>query len=314
MRTIEQLKSYYDTQMKEDLKSLERQRYWIAFQIVAAQILIWGFSVAGAVTTTIMGLTPGWIILFLLFGTAFSWVSWNYLKSNSDFHVKFKTKVIEKLLHFIDPSLHYVAYKHVSVQDFRYSSIFDAKLKSFEGDDFVWGKVDDMDIQFSELEVEAANKKNPNKKPVMIFKGLFLVAQTDTAVQSEIIVLPKAQSNNEYLNKNIKVVKMGNSEFDGMFEVRSSDESKVKSIFTDKFMAHMIDFKKKSKHDIYFGFHGNRAYFATSLEKKLFEPHIFRSMDNFEMLREYFDDLIHAITIVEDLRLEHFNPFSGLKK
>jgi hypothetical protein len=314
MRTIEQLKSYYDTDMKDDLASLERQRYWIAFQIVAAQILIWGGAVAGAVITTIMGLTLGWIILFLLCGAAFSWVSWNFLKSNSDFHIKFKTKVIEKLLHFIDPSLHYVAYKHVSVQDFRYSSIFDAKLKSFEGDDFVWGKVGDMDIQFSELEVEAANKKNPNKKPVMIFKGLFLVAQTDTAVQSEIIVVPKTQHDNEYLNKNIPIVQMGHTEFDSMFTVRSSDEGKVKTIFTEKFMNHMIDFKKKSKHDIYFGFHGNRAYFATSLEKNLFEPHIFRTMNNFEVLREYFDDLIHAITIVEDLRLEHFNPFAALRK
>ncbi len=202
----------------------------------------------------------------------------------------------------MDPSVHYNAYKKIALNDFKYSSLFSGTFKRYYGDDFVWGKIDGIPIQFCELDV--ASGKGYNAKLDYVFHGLFLVAETTMNIPSEIIVLPRANLNLKTVNKSLPIVHVNHNQFEAIFQIRSNDEEIVKKIFTDAFLNQMADFAQRSKHNLYFSFHGNRAYFAVELKRKLFEPKIFQTLNDFNIIREYFEDLYSAINIVEQLRLK----------
>jgi len=64
-----------------------------------------------------------------------------------------------------------------------------------------------------------------------------------------------------------------------------------------------MEFKKKTRRDIYLSFLGSSVYIAVSFAKDLFEPRIFKTLLDFEVVQEYFEDLTLAYGIVEDLNL-----------
>ena len=51
------------------------------------------------------------------------------------------------------------------------------------------------------------------------------------------------------------------------------------------------------------GFVGSMVFVAISFSRNLFEPKLFSSLTDFENIREYYDDLDLAISIVDDLNL-----------
>jgi len=65
----------------------------------------------------------------------------------------------------------------------------------------------------------------------------------------------------------------------------------------------IVDFKKKTNRPIYLSFVGSKVFVAVSYTRNLFEPKLFRTLLDFGLLQEYFEDLRLAAGIVEDLNL-----------
>ncbi|MHC4388157.1 MAG: DUF3137 domain-containing protein, partial [Planctomycetota bacterium] len=63
------------------------------------------------------------------------------------------------------------------------------------------------------------------------------------------------------------------------------------------------DFKRKTNRPVYLSFVGSKVFVAVSYTKNLFEPRLFRTILDFELVQEYFEDLQLAIGIVDDLNL-----------
>jgi|YNPMSStandDraft_2_1061718.scaffolds.fasta_scaffold01224_2 hypothetical protein len=302
MKSIEELKKFFDTELQSDLELLDAQRKKIVTQIVILEILLFAVYAASLYMCWYFDLSYGFHILFTISYAAFAWMIVKSYRGNEQFYKDFKNLVIERMINQVDKSLHYNAYKKISLNDFKYSSLFSGTFKRYYGDDFVWGQIDGMQIQFCELDV--ASGKGYNAKLDYVFHGLFLVAETNMQIPSEIIVIPKANANLKTINKTLPVVHVNHNQFESVFQIRSNDEKAVKSIFTDSFLTQMYDFSQRSKHNLYFSFHGNRAYFGVELKRKLFEPKIFQTLKDFSIISEYFHDLYSAINIVEQLRLK----------
>ncbi|MHC4587019.1 MAG: DUF3137 domain-containing protein, partial [Planctomycetota bacterium] len=74
-------------------------------------------------------------------------------------------------------------------------------------------------------------------------------------------------------------------------------------ILSTSLMERIVEFKKKTGRKIYLSFVGSKVFVAVSYTKSLFEPRLFRTLVDFESVREYFEDLQLTIGIVDDLNL-----------
>ncbi len=304
MKSIDELKKFFETELQSDLQLLDKKRKVIVNQIIVLEVLLFMVYAASLYMCIHFELSYGFHILFTISYAAFAWIIVKSYRGNEQFYKDFKNLVIERMINQVDPSVHYNAYKKITLNDFKYSALFTGTFKRYHGDDLVWGKIDGIPMQFCELDV--ASGKGYNAKLDYVFHGLFLVTEIDIDLPNEIIVLPKANLNLKTVNKSFPIVHVNHTEFENLFQIRSNDEKAVKKIFTDAFLSQMAEFAKRSHHNLYFSFHGNRAYFAVELKRKLFEPKIFQTLNDFNIIREYFEDLYFAINIIEQLRIRNF--------
>ena len=68
-------------------------------------------------------------------------------------------------------------------------------------------------------------------------------------------------------------------------------------------MSRIKEFKNKHRNNIYISFVDSKMYLGISHTKDLFEPVYLKSLTRFDVVRDYFDDLVLAAGIVEDMNL-----------
>jgi len=68
-------------------------------------------------------------------------------------------------------------------------------------------------------------------------------------------------------------------------------------------MKRITDFRKKTEKQIYLSFVSNKIFVAIPYHEDLFEPKIFKTLLDFSIIQEYYQDLMLAIEIVEELDL-----------
>ena len=68
-------------------------------------------------------------------------------------------------------------------------------------------------------------------------------------------------------------------------------------------MERIVAFKIKSKGKINLSFINSKLFVAISISRDLMEPSYFKNINNYEVIKEYHDDLDLAIGIVSDLDL-----------
>jgi len=100
-----------------------------------------------------------------------------------------------------------------------------------------------------------------------------------------------------------ELIKLDDPEFEKYFVVYSNDQVGARYILSTSLMKRIVDFKKSSNRNIYLSFVGSMVFVGISYSRSLFEPRIFRTLLDFEPIREYFEDLRLAIGIVDDLNL-----------
>ena len=212
--------------------------------------------------------------------------------------IDFKILVIDRIVHFVDKNLSYECNSYIPKSTFMLSQIFKTKPNRYEGDDLVSGRVGETKIQFCELNAEYESGSGKNRSVRTVFKGLFFIG--DTAEKFLGRIGQKLQSMN--LGRD-KLIKLDDPEFEKHFVVYSNDQVGARYILSTSLMKRIVDFKKKSDRKIHLSFVGSMVFVAVSYTRNLFEPRIFRTLLNFEPIREYFEDLQLVVGIVDDLNL-----------
>ena len=167
-------------------------------------------------------------------------------------------------------------------------------------------------IKFSEVHAEHESGSGKNRRRYTIFKGLFFIGDFNKDFAGQTVVLPdtaeklfgrigqKLQSLNIFRGK---LIKLEDPEFERAFAVYGDDQIEARYILSTSLMKRIVDFKKKTNRKIFLSFIGSMVFVAVSYTKNLFEPRIFRTLLDFEPIREYFEDLQLALGIVDDLNL-----------
>jgi hypothetical protein len=311
MKTIEELKTFYQTDLRGRLESLEKKRRNILQKVISAGIciflavMIFAFFFLRSFTMQPIHLFFALVFSLILFGIITYLMTRNYVN-------EFKNKIIRKIVNFIDPDLNYSPRGCISKTIFMASKIFKTKPNRYKGDDLVHGKVGQTKIRFSELHAEYESGSGKNRSRRTVFKGLFFIADFNKHFRGETIVLPDTAENlfgsfgkllQSWNIARADLIKLEDPEFEKLFVVYGNNQIEARYILSTSLMARISDFKKKTGRKIYLSFIYSNVYVAVEYTKNLFEPRIFRTLLDFEPIAEYFDDLSLAVGIVDDLNL-----------
>ncbi len=316
MKTLEDLKNLYDTTLLPELEILEQKRKEIANKLTYIGL---GIGVVSIIISAIFfNSVPEKVILlvFPCIGILIFLVIYHF--STKDYVKEFKAKIIKQMVSFFDENLTYNASSYIPQSQFVDCCIFDCRPDSYKGDDLVRGKLGATQIEFSEIHAEYKTEHSDHKgcrhtQWHIIFEGLFFVADFNKHFNGKTIVLPDTAERifghigKMFQSWNItraELIKLEDIEFEELFAVYGDDQVEARYILSTSLMKRIVDFKEKSNRPIYLSFVGSKIYVAISCNKSLFEPRgVFKTILDFSLIQEYFEDLTLATGLVEDLNL-----------
>ena len=153
MKTIEDLKQFYNTTLLNDLNCLEEKRKKIAHKLVFIGIaLLCVMGVLFFLLQRYLGMVFGPLVLaIVLYIVILLWVS-NILSKN---YVKeFKTKIISRIVNFVDKSFSYSMNGHISESIYKASRIFKRQHRKYRSKGLVSGKIGTTQVGLSEINSE----------------------------------------------------------------------------------------------------------------------------------------------------------------
>lgn len=311
MNSREKLKELYNSQLNEQLLSLESQRKTIVKRhSISALILILGIlliAIGNQLDTKIL-ITSGIVSIIL---SIITFLSSN--KKEKIYKSDFKNNVVKKIITHIDPDWSYEPKSFINKVEYLQSGLFTTPWDKYRGDDLIHGIIEKTDFRLSELHTEYKtvskdSKGNSTESWNTIFKGLFAHADFNKKIKGKTYVLPDVAENlfgkwGQKLQRNDsrgELVKLENLEFEKNFVVYSDDQIEARYILTPKMMEAIVNIKKQLKEEIYISFIESRVYIAISIHNDLFEPRIFNSGVRFLDIEDmYFYFNIISVVIKE---------------
>lgn len=312
MKKVSQLTDFYYKTLYPTLQELEKQRVALRYRILI---------VGGLYTLFFL------VLFFTLFNNhvdidMIAFIAFGYIAGGAiiykwlikDYTKEFKEKIIAPLIKEIDANLNYSANLHIPQEHFNRSYLFTSHPDRVSGNDYVRGKIDGINIEFSDFHAEKKHKDSKGRTSwSTIFQGLFIVSEFNKNLHSKTVVLPdSAQSafgdfiggwlqSNNFGRDNL--VKMDNVDFEKEFVVYSNDQVESRYILTHTMMQRLLNYQKKTQQKLFVSFINNKIYIAIAYNKDLFEPSIFRSLLKYKIAIEYVQTLHLAIGIIEELKL-----------
>jgi len=312
MKSISHLTDFYYKVLFPTLEHLEESRKALRKKIIIVGI-IYTLVIFFILSVTISRNFDVEFFLFIAFAY-FSVGLFIYKFLIKDYTKEFKAKIIKPLISEIDKKLHYKPQMHIPPKYFTDSKLFNQTPDRVNGNDFVHGKIDGIDIRFSDFHAQKRHRDSKGRTSwSTIFKGLFIVSEFHKNFKGTTVILPDtAQSTfgnfiGSWLQSNNfsreDLVKMDNVAFEKEFVVYGSDQIEARYILTHTLMQKLLDYKKRTKEPLYISFNHKNIYLAIEYNKDLFEPSIFRSLLQYKIAMEYISTLHLAIGIVEELKL-----------
>ncbi len=315
MKTIEEFRQYYETELRPVLDGFEGRRkricrtfLWIVFGSLG---VVGPLALAAGAGDAPLGIIPVGLIAAVIIIA----VSWWVLTKN--YVPEFKRRVIGAIVRFCDPSLAYSPEQHISESQFRGSRIFTTSPDRFSGEDCVAGKIGATAIAFSEIHAEYKTTSlfhgRQRTQWHTIFKGLFIIADFNKEFRTTTVVVPDVAERAlgrlcQFFQKmNIvrpgQLIKLEAPEFEKLFAVYGEDQIEARYVLSTSLMSRIMDYRKKTGKEISLSFVSSNVHVAIPTAKNMFEPRIFKTVLDFGIAREYLEDLQLALGVVDDLNL-----------
>ena len=312
MKKLSELMNFYYNDIYPHLNSLEEERKKALFRIKIYLIIsvTLGFSIIyfsyfnGILHESIEPIYWAVGIPLAIFGFL-------YKMTISKYRNNFKENIIQKMLYFLEPNLYYNKNAHILKEEFMWSDLFQTKIDKFEGNDLVEGDIGETHIRFSDI--HALHKTTYENKTIWhtIFKGQFFIADFNKEFSGRMVVLPDSAEKllgiaGTFLQKHNpnreKLIKLDNPEFEKEFVVYADDEISSRYILTHSMMQRILNFKKKSNKEIYLSFRNSKIFIAIASDD-IFEPDLFKPLNDFSKVKEYYESFALVVGIVDDLKL-----------
>jgi hypothetical protein len=307
MSELEKLKELFENHLKPGLKGIEKERKTIKrFYIGAVASAVFAFLI----------FPVSWILGVLFLLAAIVLGGFGATKYVTKYRPVYKNEVVRKIIEMINPEYHYDPNKFIAESKYTESRIFKQSHDRCQGDDFVSGKIDKTDFEFSELKTEYQREYTDDdgkrqKEWVTVFQGLFFHADFNKHIDGETFVLTditekrfgKFAQKFQKDRKRGELVKLENPEFEKAFKVFSSSQQEARYILTPTMMEAMADMQKRFRRPMQFSFIGERVYCAISFDKGLFEPRVMKTGVKFSDVEEMYCLFSLIETIIQEMNL-----------
>jgi hypothetical protein len=236
-----------------------------------------------------------------------------YKHKMKEFVIDYKDQIIEKLVTFVDESLHYSKDGTISKYEYDSSALFHSHVDKFKGEDKIEGTIEGVDIKFSELHTQQKKKNAKGQEYyATIFRGLFFIADFNKHFKGKTIILPDKSEKYfgfishffQSFSSHGELVKLDNSEFEKEFVVYSNDQIEARYILATSFMENILKLKKIANKKISISFNGAKVYIAIHLQGGVFEPKIYKKVSSFDEIKSYFETISLIVLIVKTLNLD----------
>lgn len=296
MENKSELTDFYHESLYPILKRLDDDRQQLKYRII---VLISLVSVLYAIFFYIISSNATIIIISVV--VYFAIVGFLYKYLIKDYIKYFKDTMIRPLLIAIEPKLSYSPNMHVPLLLFNRSKIFSHPDK-INGNDFVKGNIDDISLQFSNINAQKRVEDDSGSNWSTLFRGLFIVAEFNKNFKGNTIILPNTTQST--LGDTLgDLVKIDNTEFEKEFVVYSSDQIEAKHILSHELMEKVLELKRRSNYPIYFSFVGEQIHIAIHYNKELFEPTVFNSLLEYKVAIDYVNTIHMTTGIIQELKL-----------
>lgn len=314
MKTPDELKQFYATDLVNDLKAIDKKRltalFWVA---VATALSAFACLSCGAISyaaETPVIICIGFAVLLL------AWLVACYFATRG-YKAEFKDQIIRKLVTFLDPALTYAKEGCIAPDVYTRSQIFLTRYDRYSGEDYVTGTLGRTQVAFSELHTQYKTEYTDSKghhhtQWHTIFRGIFFVADFNKNFNGVTVVLTDtAEKLFGFLGRKLQamnprrgeLIKLEDPEFEQQFVVYGDDQIGARYILSTALMKRMTEFRQRTKKEVQFSFVANQVMIAISYPKDLFEPALFTTLVTFAPIQEYYNDLCLALGIVEELNL-----------
>ncbi len=310
MKSKSDLHDFYQNELLADLKRFEESRLEIVAKLRNAAIVL--FVIALVVCMFIL---RSGVVIFGIIPIVLSLAAWVGLRQwyTRSYRMFFKTDVLGKLVKFIDESLEFKPKEYITREVYDASMLFSTKPDKYKGEDLVKGQLGKTKIAFSELHTQYTTRDSKGRTQThTIFKGLFFLADFNKDFQGYTLVLPDysqrlfgsfGQKLQGLFAFKGQLVKLEDLDFEKRFVVYASDQVEARYILTPSLMQRLTEFAEKTKKEVRISFVHSSVFVAISLKENLFEPRIYKTLLDFSAIEKYYDDLLMAIGIVEELNL-----------
>jgi hypothetical protein len=331
MVTQNELKAFYETELKPKLLFFEEQRQLFVSKLKSLGI-IYGILLIFVILTmtiiisnleeearrvTIIGVDNEEMIavaffapiIYLITVTIVIVIFFSKMKSSYQ-QAHFKKSVVGPLVTFIDKNLSYAPEKTIKVEAFHTSQLFKQKygymVDKWSGEDYVSGILGGTSVKFSEVhaqEVETGidDEGNVYTYTINIFKGLFFAFNVNWDFEGITIILPNdiKQSRFKKLLQLLKLAKPVPPELE--FVVSSDNPIIANYVSSTAFMQRLLELRRRLKAPIHLSFVKGKLYMAIPMTEDLFEPPVFETLLNFRPLQTTFEYMRLGKVIVEEL-------------
>jgi hypothetical protein len=308
LKELETFRIYYSQTIHPELMRMERQRLRLLGLLAFSAFLLVGAFV--------IELYLNLLILTLALSIPITFYIAYLVYRVQQFRRTFKPNVVNLILHFIDEQPNYgqLAYdprKFLTKDLFKQSKIFSTPAHYYAGEDYINGRVGEMPFEMCELSVrEIARTDN---KLEVIFEGVFLYAVFNEEAEGHMVIWPRKMR--KYLSRSIKAFtweggenvdhEILNERFRERFLVYATEDTHVVGILSEPMQDSILDYVDRTGKDIYLAFHDREIYAAVTEQKDLLEPFIFQSNLNFELVKEFYEDISLILRVVQDFDQTH---------
>jgi hypothetical protein len=311
MRRIDEFRKYYNHTIHPELMRLERKRMRLLrlmffSAIFLTGVLLFELYVDLLVLTLVLSIPIGVYIFYLGYRIR-------------QFRLTFKPLIMNLILDFIDDGMNfdpdypltYHPKRSIEKRRFQESQIFNTPAHNYSGEDYIAGKVGEMEFEMSELSVKELSRVRSGYSSV--FRGVFMHATFPEVTRGRVIIWPRHLR--QHLTRSIKNFhfqggnnvdkEVQNDDFKATFLTYATEETHLISILSEPMQDAILQYVNVTGKDIFMSFMNQEIYAAVSEDKDLLEPRLFRSNLNFPLIREFFEDIILLLRIAEDFDQTH---------
>jgi hypothetical protein len=308
MKQLDEFRIYYNKTIHPELLRMERLRIRLIRLLFFSCLMLIGIIILEIYLQLLI------ITLFLSIPIALLIVYLAYRMRK--FKRTFKPNVMNLILDFMDEglnrgSLMYDQNQSISRETFFQSGLFVGKAPFFKGEDYISGKVGEMDFELSEMDIRQVSPVS--NKLDQVFKGVFLHAFFPEETEGEIKIWPrdrfhhysravKAFTWNEGINVDYEIM---NDWFRSQFVTYALPDTHVIGILSDPMQEALANYVYETGKEIFMAFSDQDIYVAVTEDKDILEPNILRSNLSFELVREFFEDVQLLLRIIEDFDQTH---------